>query len=131
MIKQLCQLKCTDVAVLAKYKSWMDGTTAQLQNGYISKIIPKKEMLNYDMSSLYKTVNVYKFSKEFLQKIYLPELRKYILEYGKNEYYEMVLKEIIAKCPGLLFGYELESLWYEIDTMKDLENAEKIFKGVI
>lgn len=127
LIPELCNSQMENAAVLAKYEEWMDGTTVQMDKGYVSKVIPKKEMQKYDLESLYKTVNIYKFSKEFLEKEYLPALEKFIRDYGKNEYYEMVLKEMVAKESAMLGGYELKGKWYEIDTVDDLETAEKIF----
>lgn len=130
-ILQLCESEHENIAVVAKYESWMDGTTVQLQEGSVKRIIPKSEMQNYDLSDLYKTVNIYKFSRGFLQDKYLPALKEFITKNGKNEYYEMVLKGIVDNSSGLLFGLLLERKWYEIDTIEDLENAQKIFKGVI
>lgn len=126
-IKGLCEFCEKDVAVVAKYEPWMDGTTVLLEGERISKIIPKKEIKEYDVNSLYKTVNIYKFSSAFLQNEYLPALERFIAEKGKNEYYEMVLKEMLDKKGSKLSGYQMRNKWYEIDTVEDLEIAKEIF----
>ncbi|WP_273802723.1 hypothetical protein, partial [Proteus vulgaris] len=66
--------------------------------------------------SYYKTVNIYKFSKNFLENTYVPFLEAYSKALGQNEYYEQVLRVIT-----LLETQELKALplqgekWYEID----------------
>lgn len=127
LIKKLCEDSNLNVAVLAKYGSWMDGTTVQLENNQIKQIISKKEMYHYDLNSLYKTVNIYKFSKNFLKEQYFPALCEYILQNGKNEYYEMVLKKMVEDNKCILHSLEIEGQWYEIDTEEDLENVENLF----
>lgn len=81
-----------------------------------------------DTGFYYKTVNIYKFSKEFIVDHYLPFLDAYIRVLGENEYYEQVLRVIT-----LIDGTGLKALpitgkhWYEIDDVQDLRIAEAIF----
>jgi len=117
------------LAVVDSYKSWMDGTVVKLDDqDNITSFIPKK-FFNYDeVNDYYKTVNVYKFSKEFSQNTYVPFLEAYSKALGNNEYYEQVLR-VVAK----LENQELRALrldgekWYEIDDVQDKSNAEVIF----
>lgn len=129
IIKDLCECPFPNVAVLSKMQSWMDGTTVCLKDKYIEEIVPKNEMMNHDFSTLYKTVNIYKLSMNFLKSKYFPALSKYISEHGKDEYYEMVLKKMVVEETELLIGLELTSRWYEIDTIEDLKRAESLFVG--
>ena len=118
-----------NIALVAKYESWMDGTVVMLDNNNNILNFVTKKAFNFDhKDSYYKTVNIYKFSKEFSRTHYVPFLRAYINALGNNEYYEQVLRVI-----ALLDKPDLKALpldgekWYEIDDIQDLNNAETIF----
>lgn len=118
-----------NIALVAKYESWMDGTVVMLDNDNNILNFVTKKAFNFDhKDSYYKTVNVYKFSKEFSTTHYVPFLEAYINALGNNEYYEQVLRVI-----ALLDKPDLKALplagekWYEIDDRQDLDNAETIF----
>lgn len=118
-----------NIALVAKYESWMDGTVVMLDNDNNILNFVTKKAFNFDhKDSYYKTVNIYKFSKEFSTTHYVPFLEAYINALGNNEYYEQVLRVI-----ALLDKPDLKALplsgekWYEIDDMQDLNNAETIF----
>ena len=118
-----------NLALVAKYETWMDGTMVRIDNdNNIVNFVPKKAF-NYDeVDSYYKTVNIYKFSREFSQGVYVPFLEAYCAVMGNNEYYEQVLRVIT-----LLDGANLKALsigdkrWYEIDDIQDLDIAEALF----
>ncbi len=49
-----------NLAVVSKYQSWMDGTVVSLDhNDDIVSFVPKKNFRFQDISSYYKTVNIY------------------------------------------------------------------------
>ena len=118
-----------NVALVDKYETWMDGTMVHLdEENNIVNFVPKKTFKYSDVSSYYKTVNVYKFSKEFSRSKYVPFLEAYSIAWGNNEYYEQVLRVI-----NLLDNTDLKALpltgekWYEIDDVQDLDIAETLF----
>lgn len=120
-----------NVAVVAKYESWMDGTMVRIDNeNNIINFIPKKAFRYEDIALYYKTVNIYKFSKEFARNQYIPFLEAYIHALGNNEYYEQVLRviTILDNCnlKALILNNEK---WYEIDDIQDLDIAETIFSN--
>lgn len=117
------------LAVVDKYQSWMDGTVVTLDDdNKITSFVPKK-FFNYSyIDSYYKTVNIYKFSKEFSQSTYVPFLEAYSKALGNNEYYEQVLRVVLELEKQELEGYPLQGEnWYEIDDIQDKDNAEVIF----
>jgi histidinol-phosphate/aromatic aminotransferase/cobyric acid decarboxylase-like protein/choline kinase len=119
------------IAAVAKYESWMDGTVVQLaENNIITSFIPKK-IFNYDeKETYYKTVNIYKFSKEFLRDTYVPFLEAYSHAMGNNEYYEQVLRVITTLDKQELKAFILtRQKWYEIDDVQDKNIAEIIFSS--
>ena len=118
-----------NLALVAKYQTWMDGTMVRIDDDCnIVNFVPKKAFKYSDVDYYYKTVNIYKFSKEFLRNKYIPFLDAYCSALGNNEYYEQVLRVIC-----MLDNSELKALpignerWYEIDDIQDLNIAEAIF----
>ncbi|MBP5743029.1 MAG: phosphocholine cytidylyltransferase family protein, partial [Paludibacteraceae bacterium] len=118
-----------NLALVDKYETWMDGTMVCINDkNEIVNFVPKAAFRYEDVDSYYKTVNVYKFSKEFSRDVYVPFLDAYSKVMGNNEYYEQVLRVITY-----LHKSELRALplagekWYEIDDKQDLDIAEALF----
>ena len=118
-----------NLALVAKYETWMDGTMVRIDaENNIVNFVPKQAFKYDDVDQYYKTVNIYKFSRDFSRHKYVPFLEAYCHALGNNEYYEQVLRVIT-----LLDNAELKALpignekWYEIDDIQDLDIAETIF----
>jgi len=118
-----------NLALVAKYQTWMDGTMVRIDDdNNIVNFIPKKAFKYSDVDYYYKTVNVYKFSRDFMRYKYLPFLDAYCSALGNNEYYEQVLRVIC-----MLDNSDLKALpitdekWYEIDDIQDLDIASALF----
>lgn len=118
-----------NIALVAKYQTWMDGTMVRIDDEHnVVNFVPKKAFKYSDVEFYYKTVNLYKFSKDFLQHKYVPFLDAYCVALGNNEYYEQVLRVIC-----MLDNSDLKALpisnerWYEIDDIQDLDIAEALF----
>jgi len=117
------------IAAVARFESWMDGTVVQItENREIAAFIPKKLFNFNEKDSYYKTVNIYKFSRNFSQNTYVPFLEAYSRTMGNNEYYEQVLRVIatLDKCELKAFVLTGQK-WYEIDDAQDKNIAETIF----
>lgn len=129
LIKDVLDSKDKDIVTVAKYESWMDGTCVTLdENNHIKKFIEKARFLYEYVDKYYKTVNIYKFSKEFVNNIYIPFLETYMKMYGLNCYYETPLK-YICKLPEISFkAFTMNDRpWYEIDDAQDLDIATVLF----
>ena len=118
-----------DIALVAKYEQWMDGTMVRIDdNRRILQFIPKTGFRYEEADEYYKTVNIYKFSREFSSQQYIPFLDAYCKVMGNNEYYEQVLSVLT-----LLQNTSLRALpignekWYEIDDVQDLDIASTLF----
>ena len=118
-----------NLALVAKYESWMDGTMVKIDDdNIIVDFVPKAAFRYSETDSYYKTVNIYKLSKDFSQTKYVPFLEAYTKAVGNNEYYENVLRIIT-----FLNSHDLKALpitnekWYEIDDKQDLDIAEALF----
>ncbi len=117
------------LAVVDKYQPWMDGTVVKVdEEDNITAFIPKEFFDYEEADEYYKTVNIYKFSKEFIRDTYLPFLKAYVEVMGKNAYYELVLRVISFLEKANVKALRLEGeKWYEIDTLQDIKNAEVVF----
>ncbi len=118
-----------NLALVAKYEPWMDGTMVRIDDEQNIVNFISKDAFNYaEASDYYKTVNIYKFSQAFACQKYLPFLEAYTKAVGLNEYYENVLRIL-----SLLNTHDLKALpiggekWYEIDDKQDLDIAEALF----
>ncbi len=120
-----------NLAVVAKFRSWMDGTvTTVTPESGISGFISKKDMDWAEPDKYYKTVNIYKISREFSRKQLFPFLKAYIEAHGLQEYYEEVFKILTFINNGALQAFEIgDRHWYEIDDIQDLDIASVMFAG--
>ena len=129
MIPMIVNCGYHNAALVAKYETWMDGTMVRLdKDNNIVNFVPRKAFDYDDVDEYYKTVNIYRFSKEFSTNVYVPFLEAYTKALGNNEYYEQVLR-VVTQIEGAEFkavpiGGEK---WYEIDDLQDLDIAETIF----
>ena len=130
ILKRLIEHPFPNIALVAKYETWMDGTMVRInEKNEILNFVPKAAFRYAEVDLYYKTVNIYKFSKDFSSSKYIPFLVAYSKAIGNNEYYENVLRII-----SFVSSHELKALplingekWYEIDDKQDLDIAEALF----
>ena len=118
-----------NLALVAKYESWMDGTMVRLDaDNNIVNFVPKQAFDYSDVDTYYKTVNIYKFSRDFLKNSYVPFLEAYTKAVGNNEYYENVLRILSLLNTHSMKAQPIgQEKWYEIDDKQDLDIAEALF----
>jgi len=119
-----------DRIAVARMQPWMNGSTVtvntqrqvkRFQNGFAG--LPNEIR--------YKTVNIYSFSLTSWQRI-KDWLDKHISSGKVNNYYETVLAEMVAEGSLILHSVSFDGKpWYEIDTIADLAEAEKLFSADI
>ena len=131
LINRLVKNKEPNLVSVAKYEQWMDGTVIKIgSNNTVSEFIEKKNFDFNELDKYYKTVNVYKLSKDFSKKEFIPFLDAYIKAYGENEYYELVLKIIAHLSRSRLKALDVSDItWYEIDDAQDLDIANCLFSS--
>ena len=117
------------LALVDKYESWMDGTCVTLnEQDEITSFVPGKHFDFKRIDEYYKTVNIYKFDKEFSRTHYVPFLDAYSKAMGNNEYYEQVLRIITMLDDPEIKAKRLNGeKWYEIDDIQDLDIATSMF----
>ena len=131
IIREIVSSPEKNLAVVSHFENWMDGTVTVLnEEKTIKRIVSKSDFDWNKIDSYYKTVNIYKFSKEFSKNIYMPFLGAYQTAYSKNEYYETVLKVISYLDGDILKAHLVDgSRWYEIDDPADLKIASTRFSS--
>lgn len=129
IVRKLVENPWSNLALVAKWEYWMDGTVVKIDESNNILSFVSKDMFDFhNTGEYYKTINIYKFSKEFAKEKYIPFLNAYCQAWGNNEYYEQVLKVLT-----FLNRTDLKALpianekWYEIDDVQDLDIAETIF----
>ena len=129
VLKKIINDPYPTLALVDKYESWMDGTVVTLdEDNNIVEFLTKDKFKYSDINSYYKTVNIYKFSKDFSETHYVPFLEAYCHALGNNEYYEQVLKVITLLDDSPLKALPLSGeKWYEIDDIQDLDIASSMF----
>ncbi len=117
------------LALVDKYEAWMDGTCVKISaDDTIDAFISGKKLDYDEVDEYYKTVNIYKFSKNFSKNCYVPFLKAYSSALGNNEYYEQVLRVITMLDETEIRAKRLSShKWYEIDDVQDLDIASSMF----
>lgn len=129
IIKQLILSPYANVALLDKFRSGMDGTVVTVADQTITSIIPPHlQGSDFNFADKYKTLNIYKFSKEFCNTSFKKLLSYYAEIFDANSYYELIL--------GILIYVQKETIyaeivppksWTEVDDPNDLSLAEFTF----
>ena len=131
LIKRMVDSKEKNLVSVAKYEQWMDGTVIKLDSEQnILEFVEKKDFNFEEIDRYYKTINIYKFSKEFGTNVFVPFLEAYIKAYGENEYYELVLKIVAHLSRSELKALDASDInWYEIDDAQDYDITNCIFSS--
>ena len=115
-----------DKIAIAKMQPWLNGTTISINK---QKQVTQFHKGTTDIYSdiRYKTVNIYSFSIASW-RIIVKKLNQHVLEGKVNCYYETALSEMIDDKSLSLESVSFDNKpWYEIDTIHDLVEAEKLF----
>lgn len=117
--------------IVESYRKELDGSFVEVNNGKVIDWVHKtKRPKDYRLEDKFKTVNIHKFDKYFLNNILKPYLEKNIKENeGKNPL-EYVMQEIVKDHPYIEAFKTQGQKWFEIDTIEELDIAEKLFKKI-
>ncbi len=115
--------------LVSKYNfKTMNGTVIIFDKDYnVTELFVKSKQNNgFSYDDKYKTVNIYKFKKEFFLKKYIPQIKTYMDVESLNSYYELVLGALIYYNNDNIKAIVVdENLWREIDDENDLIIAEE------
>lgn len=117
-----------DRIAVAKMQPWMNGTCVTINKSQQVKAFLAGNADSFGETK-YKTVNIYSISLTSWRRI-VKNLDRRISDGKVNDYYETVFAKMIADDS---LSFEIVSFggkpWYEIDTIKDLARAEKLFSS--
>lgn len=126
VIGRIVHSKHDTVALVDRYEHGMDGTVVTVENGIITNVIPPHlQDEKFDFSDKFKTLNIYKFSKEFCNSVFKKLLTYYAQVIDDNCYYELILGILIYMQREVVHAEILEGeRWAEVDDPNDLRIAE-------
>ena len=130
ILKTLAEESCENATVIEKYREGLDGTFVELNSlGYVKDWRHKSTQdRTFDYKSKYKTVNIHRFGKEFVNDILMPITNEVVQEYNGKEPLESIMRRIVLRDEHILYGVETHGKkWVEIDNQKDLAIAERVF----
>jgi histidinol-phosphate/aromatic aminotransferase/cobyric acid decarboxylase-like protein/choline kinase len=131
VIRRIVWSHYPNVALVDKFRSGMDGTVVTLAGNVVSNIIPPHlQGSDFDFSDKYKTLNIYRFSKEFCNTTFKQLLTYYAKVIDDNCYYELILGILIYMQRETIYAEVLnDEKWAEIDDPNDLCIAEFMFNN--
>jgi histidinol-phosphate/aromatic aminotransferase/cobyric acid decarboxylase-like protein/choline kinase len=116
-----------NVALVDRYRPGMDGTVVAItpQNVVSHVIPPSQQGANFDFSDKYKTLNIYRFSRDFCATTLHRLLTTYARLIDDNCYYELVLGMLVYMQQAEIHAEVLDGeMWSEVDDPTDLRLAE-------
>ena len=129
-VSQLDDMVYPDRIAVAHMQPWMNGTTVTINKSQQIKSFQNGTAGHLD-EIRYKTVNIYSFSLSSWRAI-VERLNQYISAGNVNCYYETIFAEMVEEGNLSLQAVSFDRKpWYEIDTIKDLAEAEKIIPADI
>lgn len=117
-----------DRIAVARMQPWMNGSTVTAnQSQHVKKF--QNGITGTFGEIRYKTVNIYSFSLSSWHSI-RERLDQYISAGRVNNYYETVFAEMVADGSLSLKMVSFDGKpWYEIDTVEDMAEANKLFSA--
>jgi histidinol-phosphate/aromatic aminotransferase/cobyric acid decarboxylase-like protein/choline kinase len=117
------------LALVSRYEPGMDGTVVSLSDDVITAIHPPHlQGDNFSFSNKFKTLNIYKFSRHFIDTSLRKLTSFYANSVNDNCYYELVLGVMIYMQSGQINAAIVDtSFWSEIDDPIDVQAAEYKF----
>ena len=115
-----------DRIAVSRILPWMNGTTVSLDR---SRRVTRFHMGRDQPPAglIHKTVNMYSFSRLSWQRV-TRRLEQHVSAGRVNGYYEAVFAEMVADGELSFEAVFFENQhWYEIDTLEDLREAERLF----
>jgi histidinol-phosphate/aromatic aminotransferase/cobyric acid decarboxylase-like protein/choline kinase len=129
VLRRVVESRYPNVALVDRFRSGMDGTVVTVTDNVIRSIIPPHlQGPSFDFSDKFKTLNIYKFSKEFCASVFKKLLSYYTKTIDDNCYYELILGILIYVGQAQIHAEILDGeTWAELDDPNDVRVAEFAF----
>ncbi|PJG51466.1 hemolysin activation protein [Bradyrhizobium forestalis] len=130
-LSYLMMNQATDVAAVAPFNELMEGSAVLLSDGGLITAFRMKQTaanLVAGGPTLFKTMNLLRFSATTLRATIVPALDNIIGSGATQAYTEELLAYLVEQRGLQLAAARCDDLrWYEIDSAEDLRVAERIF----
>lgn len=119
-----------DLAMVEAHREDYDGSVVRLDETHITEIVLKSgQGQGFDYSGTFKTVNVWKLSADFCDRLLRRCLAARIDSGDTACFYEAVLADIVAENAHRLSAFATgRDAWVEIDDARDLDRARYVFE---
>jgi len=116
--------------VLQKYNENLDGSFVEVSQGKVTDWVHKsKRSEDFIIKDKFKTVNIHRFDKNFINDYLKPTLKEHIEKANGTEPIEYIMQDIVKEKKAEIYSFDADDLkWFEIDDLNDLKIAENIFK---
>ena len=130
LLRRLVRAPGGNVALVDRFRSGMDGTVVAVEDGVITHVYPPHlQGSDFTYGDKFKTLNIYRFDREFCRSTLQPLLSCYANFIDGNCYYELVLG-MLVNMQRQRIGAEVVdgSYWAEVDDPNDLAVARYHFE---
>lgn len=130
LIDRILSTNGGNLAAVVRHQPWMWGTVVCLDDeGIIENLVESKHQgSDFEYQDTFKTVNIYRFSGEFLRNNFLPCLNAAINAGNVHDYYETILRELCDQYRLNMTAVHCDDIkWVEIDSLDDLTAANYLF----
>jgi len=133
LVCELAAIKGQNVAMVDRFQPHMDGTVIFADGGAAkSMVLKSRQGPDFDYRHALKTVNIYRLTKESLQDAIVPEMEEFLEEGQTGQYYEAVFASLMdSDRMSMSVMNTGNRRWAEIDTLGDLEDAERMFATAV
>lgn len=130
ILRRLAASEPGNIALVDRYRTGMDGTVVSAIGGIVTQVYPTHlQTEGFDYSDKYKTLNIYRFDREFCRRIFQPLLSCYAKTIDSGCYYELVLGMLINMQNQLVRAQVVDGQqWAEVDDPNDLASARFAFE---
>ena len=131
ILEKLAGSTAENVIVADKFTNQMNGTVIKFDETTYKvnhMVLGKDQGKDFDFSDAYKTVNFYKFGKNYVNEYFLPRLKHHIDCKNVDAYYELIVHESLNKNYHFVCLPTGDGKWWEIDNEEDLQIARDLFQ---
>ena len=116
VMEQIVHTRHGNAALVDRYHVGLDGTVVSVAgNDEITDVYPSHlQGDKFDFSDKYKTLNIYKFDKEFVRSTFRELLSFYSRSIDPNCYYEHVLGVLIYMRAATVYAEHVQHPWAEV-----------------
>ena len=130
VLQHLSTAPSGNLALVDRYRPGMDGTVVAVDDGAITQVFPphlQGPQFNYE--DKFKTLNIYRFDREFCASVFKPLLDCYANLIDGNVFYELVLGMLVNMQQQRINAAVVDgSKWAEVDDPNDLAAARFQFE---